>query len=76
MKTIKLVRVIAEQAKYLKTENVELLYNEITDFLVDNKLNEFALVDEIKYPQKILKSDNFQYLIDGTSLTVKNKFFK
>lgn len=51
------------------------LFNEIAEF-VDKNLHQSTFVDEVKNPQSIEKSENFQYLVDKMSYTVINKFFK
>jgi len=51
-----------------------VLFDEVAEF-VDKNLHQSTLIDEIKYPQSIKRSENFQYLIEGLHYTVINKFF-
>lgn len=51
------------------------LFDEVAQF-VDKNLHQSTFVDEIKNPRSILRSENFQYLVDGLAYTVINKFFK
>lgn len=52
-----------------------VLFNEVAEF-VDKNLHRSTFVDRIQNPRSILRSENFQYLIDGLAYTVINKFFK
>lgn len=69
-----LTKVIEAQFEHSEL-TLEQLFNEIAEF-VDKNLHKSTFVDEIKNPRSILRSENFQYLVDGQSYTVINKFFK
>lgn len=51
------------------------LFDEIAEF-VDKNLHQLTFVDCVENSRSILRSENFQYLIDGQSYIVINKFFK
>lgn len=69
-----LTKVIEAQSAHSGTLP-SVLFDEIAEF-VDKNLYRSTHIDEIKNPRSILRSENFQYLIDGQSYTVINKFFK
>ena len=76
MKQTTLSAILINQAEHLNDlsgKRCSLLYDEITNFLKDYKgLN---IVDEIKNPTSIKRSDNFQYLFEGENVTIINKYF-
>ena len=69
-----LTKVIEAQSTHSGTLP-SVLFNEIAEFTNAN-VAQLTFVDEIKSPRSILRSENFQYLIDGQSYAVINKFFK
>lgn len=79
MKSKKLASIIANQIKFRidtsKGLDVELYYNEITNYLGEHYYN-YNIVDSIKNPFMINRSDNFQYVSDNNNnVTILNKFF-
>jgi len=69
-----LTKVIEAQSTHSGTLP-SVLFDEVAEF-VDKNLHQSTHVDLIKNPQSIKRSENFQYLVDGLSYTVINKFFK
>lgn len=69
-----LTKVIEAQSDHSGTLP-SVLFDEIAEF-VDKNLHRSTHVDEIKNPKSTLSSKNFQYLVEGQSYTVINKFSK
>lgn len=75
-----IVKIITNQVKYIckdKKDHTDIickLYSEITNFLTIN-YPDYWIVDKIINPDKIEKTDNFQYLIKNNEIQILNKYF-
>lgn len=78
MKITVLVKVITDQAFFMKDttpENVNKLYDEVSNFLNEN-FKGYEFIKTCYKPENIKRSENFQYVSQGNKVSVINKYFK
>lgn len=73
----KIAKVISDQIKFNNQLNPESCYDEIVGTLLNLGINAYT-IRKVDKPTRVLKSENFQYLLSDSAKSVQiiNKFYK
>lgn len=73
----KIAKVISDQIQFNNQLNPESCYDEIVGTLLNLGINAYT-IRKVDKPTRVLKSENFQYLLSDSAKSVQiiNKFYK